>query len=61
MKMAFKNAKKVVAVEQNATSQFARLVRMETGLSVDYHINKYDGRQMTGRWVITQLKEAGIA
>ncbi|TET11550.1 MAG: 2-oxoacid:acceptor oxidoreductase subunit alpha [Candidatus Thorarchaeota archaeon] len=61
LKTVFKNAKKVVAVEQNATSQFARLVRMETGLSVDHHINKYDGRQMTGRWVMTQLKEAGIA
>ncbi|MEE9541169.1 MAG: 2-oxoacid:acceptor oxidoreductase subunit alpha [Candidatus Thorarchaeota archaeon] len=61
LKTVFKNAKKVVAVEQNATSQLARLVRMETGLSVDHHINKYDGRQMTGRWVMTQLKEAGIA
>jgi 2-oxoglutarate ferredoxin oxidoreductase subunit alpha len=61
LKTVFKKAKKIVAVEQNATSQFARLVRMETGLSVDYHINKYDGRQMNAQWIITQLKEAGIA
>jgi 2-oxoglutarate ferredoxin oxidoreductase subunit alpha len=60
LKTVFKKAKKIVAVEQNATSQFARLVRMETGLGVDYHINKYDGRQMTARWVMTQLKEAGM-
>jgi len=61
LKAVFKKAKKVVAVEQNATSQFARLVRMETGLGVDHRINKYDGRQMTARWVMTQLKEADIA
>ncbi len=56
----FNEAKKVVAVEQNATSQFARLVRMETGLTVDQHVNKYDGRQMTASFIIDHLKEAGI-
>jgi 2-oxoglutarate ferredoxin oxidoreductase subunit alpha len=56
----FSEAKKVVAVEQNATSQFARLVRMETGLTVDQHVNKYDGRQMTASFIIDHLKEAGI-
>ena len=56
----FREAKKVVAVEQNATSQFARLVRMEAGLTVDQHVNKYDGRQMTASFIIDHLKEAGI-
>jgi 2-oxoglutarate ferredoxin oxidoreductase subunit alpha len=56
----FSEAKKVVAVEQNATSQFARLVRMEVGLTVNQHVNKYDGRQMTASFIIDHLKEAGI-
>ncbi|MHA2350871.1 MAG: 2-oxoacid:acceptor oxidoreductase subunit alpha, partial [Candidatus Thorarchaeota archaeon] len=57
----FKKAKTVVAVEQNATSQLAKLVRMETGLDVDYHVNKYDGRPMTPGWISEKLKEVGIA
>jgi 2-oxoglutarate ferredoxin oxidoreductase subunit alpha len=60
LREVFSEAKKVVAVEQNATSQFARLVRMESGLSVDQHVNKYDGRQMTASFIIDHLKEAGI-
>ena len=56
----FKKAKKVVAVEQNATSQFAKLVRMESGLVVDYNINKFDGRPITPRWVSEKLKEVSI-
>ncbi|MFW9889710.1 MAG: 2-oxoacid:acceptor oxidoreductase subunit alpha [Candidatus Thorarchaeota archaeon] len=56
----FQEAKKVVAVEQNVTSQFARLTRMETGLAVDHHINKYDGRPMTADYIITKLREGGI-
>lgn len=55
----FAQAKKVVAVEQNATSQFAKLIRMETGLDVTHHINKYDGRPMTPGWIMKQLKEVG--
>jgi 2-oxoglutarate ferredoxin oxidoreductase subunit alpha len=57
----FTQAKTVVAVEQNATSQLAKLVKMETGLSVNYHINKYDGRPMTAGWVLEKMKEVGIA
>jgi 2-oxoglutarate ferredoxin oxidoreductase subunit alpha len=57
----FNEAKQIVAVEQNATSQFAKLVRMETGLLVDQHVNKYDGRPMTPQFVIDRLREAGIA
>ncbi|MHA1637286.1 MAG: 2-oxoacid:acceptor oxidoreductase subunit alpha [Candidatus Thorarchaeota archaeon] len=56
----FAGAKKVIAVEQNATSQLATLIRMETGLDVTHHINKYDGRPMTPGWVISQLREVGV-
>ncbi len=50
-----------VSIEQNATSQFAALVSMETGLMCDHHLNKYDGRPMTARWVVDRLQGAGIA
>ncbi|MGV9169807.1 MAG: 2-oxoacid:acceptor oxidoreductase subunit alpha, partial [Promethearchaeia archaeon] len=60
LRETWKHAKKVISVEQNATSQFAKLVRMETGLSVDEEINKYDGRPMTPCWIINQLKEVGV-
>ncbi|MCS7280779.1 MAG: 2-oxoacid:acceptor oxidoreductase subunit alpha [Desulfobacterota bacterium] len=34
----------LINVEQNATSQFAKLLRMETGLAVHRNINRFDGR-----------------
>ncbi|MEW6584294.1 MAG: 2-oxoacid:acceptor oxidoreductase subunit alpha [Nitrospirota bacterium] len=38
------NARLTVCVENNATGQFARLVRAETGFDFREHIRKYDGR-----------------
>lgn len=38
------DAKHTVCVENNATSQFARLMRAETGFEFSSHVNKYDGR-----------------
>lgn len=38
------NAERTICVENNATSQFARLVRMETGYEFTHLLNKYDGR-----------------
>jgi 2-oxoglutarate ferredoxin oxidoreductase subunit alpha len=55
----FNQVKKVVSVAQDATSQLAKLIRMETGLDVHHHVNKYDGRPMTPGWIIQQLKEVG--
>jgi 2-oxoglutarate ferredoxin oxidoreductase subunit alpha len=37
-------AAKTISIEQNATSQFAQLMKMETGYDFTGHINKYDGR-----------------
>lgn len=39
-----RNAKLTICVENNATSQFARLVRAETGFTFSHLITKYDGR-----------------
>ncbi len=37
-------AKKAICIENNATGQFARLMRAETGYEFKHRINKYDGR-----------------
>jgi 2-oxoglutarate ferredoxin oxidoreductase subunit alpha len=39
-----KKAKKTIIIEQNATSQFARLMKTETGYDFTDRINRYDGR-----------------
>ncbi len=41
------NAKTSICIENNATGQFARLMRAETGHYFKYRINKYDGRPFT--------------
>lgn len=41
------NAKITINIEQNATSQFSKLLRMETGVSIQNHINRFDGRPFT--------------
>jgi 2-oxoglutarate ferredoxin oxidoreductase subunit alpha len=41
------NAKTGISIEQNATGQFARLFRAETGHTFTHSINKYDGRPFT--------------
>jgi 2-oxoglutarate ferredoxin oxidoreductase subunit alpha len=49
-------AKKRISVEVNFTSQFARLVRAETGIGMDAHVNKYDGEPMEPNWVVQEIK-----
>jgi 2-oxoglutarate ferredoxin oxidoreductase subunit alpha len=60
LKKEFEKTESLISIEQNATSQFTRLVAMETGLQPDIYINKYDGRPMTPEWVIRKLKEGHI-
>ncbi|MEF9475486.1 MAG: hypothetical protein L0958_02055 [Candidatus Mariimomonas ferrooxydans] len=42
-----KNARLSICIENNATGQFARLMRTETGYEFKAKINKYDGRPFT--------------
>ncbi|MFQ5801246.1 MAG: 2-oxoacid:acceptor oxidoreductase subunit alpha, partial [Candidatus Hydrothermarchaeales archaeon] len=55
-----KSVKKTVCVENNATGQFARLLKVETGFSVSLHILKYDGRPFTPELIIWELKKKGV-
>jgi 2-oxoglutarate ferredoxin oxidoreductase subunit alpha len=50
-------AERVVAVEGNATGQFARLIRRETGFTIDEKILRYDGLPITPEYILEKLKE----
>lgn len=50
-----RNAKKAICIEQNATSQFARLMRAETGFEFADTINRYDGRPFTVEGLLGEL------
>lgn len=43
-----KSARKTVCIENNATGQFARLMKAETGYEFTSQINRYDGRPFLG-------------
>ncbi|MBI5846792.1 MAG: 2-oxoacid:acceptor oxidoreductase subunit alpha [Nitrospirae bacterium] len=49
------NAKKAICIEQNATGQFARLMRAETGFEFAAWINRYDGRPFTVEELVGEL------
>ncbi|MBI4684456.1 MAG: 2-oxoacid:acceptor oxidoreductase subunit alpha [Nitrospirae bacterium] len=49
------NAKLTVCIENNATGQFARLMRAETGYEFKNKINKYDGRPFLFEELISQI------
>ncbi len=50
-----RGAARTVCIEQNATSQFARLLRAETGFEFSALINKYDGRPFTVDGLLGEL------
>ena len=51
-----KRAKLTICIEQNATSQFARLMRTETGHAFGALINKFDGRPFTVESLVKELQ-----
>lgn len=50
-------AKKKISVEVNFTSQMARYIRSETGISMDAYINRYDGEPMEPAEVAQRVKD----
>lgn len=48
-------SKFAICIEQNATSQFAKLLRTETGYEFKIKINKYDGRPFTVERLLGEL------
>ena len=51
------NAELAVCVEQNATGQFERLIRAETGFTFGAHVRKYDGRPFLLEELVREVKE----
>jgi len=51
-----RGAKKIISVEQNATGQLAKLLRMETGVKVDHLVLRYDGRPFTPEDVVEGVR-----
>lgn len=50
-------AKKKISVEVNFTSMFARYLRSETGVSMDAHINRYDGEPLEPEEIAAKVKD----
>ena len=46
---------KLVMVEMNATGQFNRLLRQETGMAADHLVLKYDGAPLTPEYILRAL------
>jgi hypothetical protein len=49
--------KRTISVEANFTSQFARHIKAETGISMSAHVNKYDGEPLEPAWVVERVRE----
>jgi 2-oxoglutarate ferredoxin oxidoreductase subunit alpha len=53
-----KKAEKTIIVENNATSQFAKLIKLQTGIDIDKKILKYNGLSFFVEELAEKLKEA---
>jgi 2-oxoglutarate ferredoxin oxidoreductase subunit alpha len=51
-----RNAQKRIAVEMNYSGQLAGMITEKTGLPMDFHVLKYNGRPMTTTEVHEALK-----
>ena len=59
---ALLDTRHAIAVEQNYTAQLAKLLRMETGVSITSTINKYDGRPFSPEEIAEAVRqEVGVS
>jgi 2-oxoglutarate ferredoxin oxidoreductase subunit alpha len=49
-------SKKKISVEANFTSQISKYIRMETGIGMDGHVNRYDGEPLEPAYIVTHVK-----
>jgi 2-oxoglutarate ferredoxin oxidoreductase subunit alpha len=49
------NAKKYILVENNSEAQFGKLLQMETGISLEHKMIRYDGRALTVEQFIEKI------
>lgn len=50
-------AKEVICIENNATGQFAQLIRRETGFRINKKILRYDGLTITPEYILRNLNK----
>ena len=53
---AIKKAKKTMVIENNRNGQFEGLIREHTGLSVNHHLRKYDGRPFYPEEIVEKVR-----
>lgn len=51
------NAKMAICIENNATGQFARLMKAETGFNFEAKINRFDGRPFTLESLVGEIND----
>ncbi|MHC4440317.1 MAG: 2-oxoacid:acceptor oxidoreductase subunit alpha, partial [Planctomycetota bacterium] len=51
-------AKKIIIAENNATSQFAKLIKLQTGIDIDKKILKYNGLSFFVEELAEKINEA---
>jgi 2-oxoglutarate ferredoxin oxidoreductase subunit alpha len=56
---ALEGAKTRIAVENNATGQFAKLIKAETGIGMTGFVLRYDGRPLTPEYITSKLEKGG--
>ncbi len=54
---SLQSAVRVICVEGNATGQFARLIRRETGFTIKELVLRYDGLPFTADYITDKIKE----
>jgi 2-oxoglutarate ferredoxin oxidoreductase subunit alpha len=52
-----RRCKMTMSVENNYTGQLVKLIRMETGLSIQHHLRKFDGEPFEPKQVIDQARK----
>jgi|UniRef100_A0A7V3RDH7 2-oxoglutarate ferredoxin oxidoreductase subunit alpha len=57
VKKYLEKAKKRIIIENNATAQFAKLVKVETGFDFDQKILKYNGLPFSVEEIVSELKK----
>jgi 2-oxoglutarate ferredoxin oxidoreductase subunit alpha len=54
---ALANARRTVMIEGNATGQMAFLLESHTGIKLDHHVRRYDGRPFSPQYILERLEE----
>ena len=57
VKELLSKCKKKVSVEVNFTSVMAKFIKMETGVSMDGHVNRYDGEPLEPAYIIERVNQ----